>query len=245
MAKLHELLAAEVSVAGAYNVIATETDKVLSKPDMFTKVVTTVKHFDGADAHLDTSETKDATTSVDERIAYHLGRSFQSYFDLLASKDATNQLAKADVELDGKVFLTGVPATFLLTLESKIAELRKKFEAIPTLQPGVVWNEDATTNTFRSDPATTFKTQKSFSVISLAKATEKHAEQVEKVPVDKPVAKIERTTWSGMWTSTKKSETLARLDALLVAFKQARQRANCQEVVKVDVDKKIADFIRG
>lgn len=244
MPKLHELLAAEASVAGAYNSISEETLKVFGKPDHFMKQTTATSYFAEAEKNLDTFETKDSVTTVTERLNWQLGDAFKSYFDILAQKDATNQMAKADVELDGKVFLTGVPATYLLTLETKIGDLRKKFEAIPTLQPGPLWVEDAGEGKWRTAEAqVSFKTKKTIRPIILVAPTDKHPAQVEKISEDVPVAKIERTTWSGMWTSTEKSDLLARLDALLIALKQARQRANTQEVVKLQVGKRLSDYL--
>jgi len=244
MAKLHELLAAEASVAAAYNSISEETLKVFGKPDHFTKQTTAVSYFAEDEKNLNTFETKDSVTTVDERLDWQLGDAFRSYFDLLAQKDSTNQKAQADVELDGKVFLTGVPATYLLTLETKIGDLRKKFETIPTLQPGPLWIEDKNEGKWRTAEASvSFKTKKTIRPIILVGPTDKHPAQVEKISEDVAVAKIERTTWSGMWTSTQKSEVLARLDALLIALKQARQRANCQEVVKLPVAKRISEYL--
>lgn len=244
MAKLHELLAAESSVAAAYNAISEETLKVFGKPDHFLKVVASVSHFAEDERHLDVTETKDKVTTVDERMDYQFGRAFVSYFDLLAQKDRTNQEARADIIVNGAVLLKDAPATMLLTLETKLGDLRKKFEAIPTLQPGPVWVDDPAEAMWKTDePATSFRTRKTVRPIIMAPATDKHAAQVEKVNEDVPIAKIERTTWSGMWTSKQKHDALARLDALLVAIKKARQRANRVDIVPIEVGSTIASFL--
>ena len=111
MAKLHELLAVESSVSAAYNLVSDETQKVFGKPDHFTKQVTSTDYFNDEEKHLNTIETKDIITTVTDRLKWQLGDAFVKYVDLIASKDSTNQVAKADVELDGKILLTGMPAT--------------------------------------------------------------------------------------------------------------------------------------
>ena len=71
-------------------------------------------------------------------------------YDVIASKDATNQTAKADVILpDGTVLITGVSATTLLSLESKLQEARSVIEATPTLPSGIISNMDANEVLFR------------------------------------------------------------------------------------------------
>jgi hypothetical protein len=244
MAKLHELLAAESSVAAAYNTIAAETLKVFGKPDHFTKQTESISYFDEGDKKLDQSATKDNVTTVDERINYTFGRAFSSYIDLLAQKDRTNQTAKADVIVNGQVIIKDAPATSLLTLEARLGESRKQLEAIPTLQPGPVWIEDKSESMWKvEEPTVTFRTKKTMRPVVLVPATPQHPAQVEKIMEDVPVAKIEKVTWSGMWTSKQKSDALARLDALTVAVKKARQRANRADVVPVQVGGAIAKFI--
>lgn len=244
MPKLHELLAAESNLAAAYNAISEETLKVLGKPELFMKQTAIVTHFDESERHLDTSETKDSTTTVSERMSYNFGRAFTSYIDLLMQKDRTNQDARADVIVNGEVLLSGVPATALLTLEARLADARKKLEAAPTLQPGPVWVEDKSESMWKTEePSVSFRTRKTIRPIVLVQATKEHPAQVEKVAEDVPIARIERVTWSGMWTSKQKHDALARLDALVIAVKKARQRANRTDVVQMKAGEKIASFI--
>lgn len=244
MAKLHELLAAEGNVAATYNAIAEETLRVLARPTAFLRETVTVRHFDEAQRQLDTTEVTDNTTTVTDRLTYSLGKAFASYINLLLAKDRTNQEARADVMLNGQVFLADVPATALLTLETRLGGLRKAFESIPTLMAGPVWEWDADQSMYRTaTPTVTFRTKKTVRAVQLAPATDKHPAQVEKVPEDVAIASIERQGWSGMWTSRAKSDILARLDALLVAVKVARQRANRVDVVRLDAGARIASFL--
>ena len=79
--------------------------------------------------------------------------------------------------------------------------------------------------------------------VVLVLPTKEHPAQVEKIVEDVPVARIERTMWSGMWTSKKKQDILARLDVLIVSIKKARQRANRADLHPIKIGKIISQFL--
>jgi hypothetical protein len=244
MPKLHELLAAESNVAAAANAIAEETLKVLGRPEAFVRTVTKVAHFAEEDQKLDTVQSTEITTTVKQRLAYSLGRAWQKHVDLLVSKDATNQDAKADIVVGGQVLVYAVPATALLTLEKQLGAVRVQLEVAPTLPAGLPWRWDPAENLFvTEEPKVSFRTRKTVRPIVLTPATKEHPAQVQTITEDVPIAKIEQTQFSGMWTSAEKADTLARLDTLLVAVKKARQRANRTEVKQVPLGRALTEFI--
>jgi hypothetical protein len=245
MAKMHELLAAETNVNAVYNAMLEETLKVLEKPDHFTRVTAAKEFFDTSESHLNQTETKDMVTTVGDRLGYFFGRPFINMMDTSLQKDATNQIAKADLVVNGEVLLKEVPATALLAWESKFDALRRVLLKVPTLPPGPVWVEDDQEDGLwrTAEPQVTFTTKKTMKPVILHEATKEHPAQVEKVFEDVPVAKVTKTVWSGMWTSKKKMEALGRLDALLIAIKKARQRANRTDVVKIKAGNILSDFI--
>jgi hypothetical protein len=244
MAKMHELLAAEANLQGLWNGIREETLKVFDRPDAFTKLVTTKKHFEESNSHLDVTETKDLTTTVKDRLSYALTGAFVKHTDLQLQKDATNADAKADLVVGQTVIAKDIPATTLLHLEKELAQVRQMILKVPTLQAGPVWQKDENTGLYATAEAkVTFTTKKTVRPIVLVPATEHHPAQVDKVSEDIPIAKIEKHEWSGMLSSVEKAELLGRVDALLVATKKARQRANNVEVKKVRMGRSIADFI--
>lgn len=245
MAKMHELLAAETNVNAVYNAMLEETLKVLEKPDHFTRVVAAKEFFNTEESHLNQTETKDMVTTVTDRLGYFFGRPFINMMDTSLQKDATNQIAKADLVVNGEVLLKEVPATALLAWESKFDALRRVLLKVPTLPPGPVWEEDPNEdNLWRTkEPQVTFTTKKTMKPVILHEATKEHPAQVEKVFEDVPVAKVTKTVWSGMWTSSQKADALARLDTLLIAIKKARQRANRTEVLKPKAGQILANFI--
>lgn len=227
MAKMHELLAVESSVTANFQRDLEETLKVLSRPDVFQKQVAEKVFFAEEDQKLNVSETKDITTTVPERLTW-FSKAANSYFDVMLQKDRTNANAKADLALDdGTVLAKDLPATTLLSLESKLQEIRKVLVAAPTLPSGVVWEFNASEGLWQTkEPTITFQTKKTAKAVVLYEATKEHPAQVKEVFEDVPVAKITKNTYNGMITSAQKAEMLGRLDTLLKAVKQARQRAN-------------------
>lgn len=179
-----------------------------------------------------------------EYVAGHGAR----YLDVVAQKEATNQTAKADIVIDGNVLVADVPVTHLLTLETKLKELRQMYEAIPTLDPSVSWVQDPNSpkGVYKSQTASvSFRTEKKLMHKVLVDATDKHPAQIEKWSEDKPVARIETNKTSGMLSSVDKSALLARIDRLAEAVKRARQRANGAPIVEIKVGKTIFDYLHG
>jgi hypothetical protein len=232
MAKMHELLAVEASVLGNYNRDIQETHKVFERGDAFKREVTSKAYFDSADTKLNTTETKEITTTVDKRLSW-ISKSVTDLFDLVLQKDKTNQVANADIEVDGVVLVKNVPATTLLMLESRLQDLRKVLEAAPTLPSGQAWEFDSKEELYKAvEPVVSFSTKKTMKPVVLYAETDKHPAQVEKVFEDVPVAKVTKETYAGMITSADKAKLLSRLDAFLQAAKKARMRANSADAAK-------------
>ena len=250
MPKLHEVLAVESGLQTAAKKINEETIKTFGKKDEhFVETVTQLRHFAEEDSKLDVDEAKAMVTTVFDKLLYTVKPNVRA-LDAYMQKEATNQLAKADIEIDGKVISAGVPATVLLGLETKLTELRAVYEAIPTLAPGPTWEIDRDKRkeggVYRSmSPDVTFRTRKTVKPIVMAPATEHHPAQVQAISEDVPIAKITKQHWSGMITSGQKSDLLERLDQLLRAVKRARQRANATDVVKGSIGKELFDFIHA
>lgn len=250
MAKLHEILAVESGLQSAAKKINEETIKTFGKKDEhFVETVRTVAHFAEEDTKLDTTETKTMVTTVFDKLIYNTGPNVKA-LDAYFQKEATNQKATADLVVDDHPLATGVPATVLLGLETKLAELRTVYEAIPTLAPGPTWVPDMDRRkqggAYRSEhPDVTFRTKKTIRPLVMSPATEHHPAQIQAVPEDIPIAKITTQHWSGMITSAQKSDLLGRIDKLLRATKRARQRANSTEAEKGSIGKKLFDFIHA
>ena len=246
MAKMHELLSVESSVVSNYNRDFEETLKVFGRADLFTRTVTKKEYFDESDASkLNTTETKEITTTVSERLKW-FRKPVSKFFDFVLQKDLTNQKSTADIEVDGKVLASGIPATTLLMLETKLQDMRKVLNEVPTLPAGFIWETDAGQGLYRSkEPKITFSSKNTPKAVVLYEATKEHPAQVKEVNEAVPVAKVTVETYSGMLTSGQKADMLGRLDTLLQAVKKARQRANLVDVQKADIGETLVNYIYG
>lgn len=251
MAKLHEILAVEKGLQTVAKQTNQETIKTFNAKDAhFVGTVREIRHFDETDSKLNTDEFKDMVDTVFGKLVYNAGPNIKAW-DAYFQKEATNQKAAADIVIDDGgapvVLGAGVPATVLLGLETKLAELKAVYDAIPTLAPGPTWVVDTNrraTGVYRSEHAdVTFRTRKTVKPIIMAPATQQHPAQVQAIQEDLPVATITTQHWSGMITTAQKSELLGRIDRLLRAVKQARQRANATEAVKGAIGKVLFNFI--
>ena len=101
-------------------------------------------------------------------------------FDVTATKDWTNCVARADVVVDGTPLLRDVPVTYLLFLEKQLVDLHTFVKKLPVLD--AVRDLDTTTpsaDSFATEPVQTTRTKKVPRNHVKAEATEKHPAQVE------------------------------------------------------------------
>lgn len=150
--------------------------------------------------------------------------------DLLATKEAGNTLARADLVAAGTVLVKDVPVTTLLGLEKILIDMRTFITKLPTLDPSVAWVYSADAGVYRSDPVETTRTRKVLRNHVKAEATERHPAQVETYSED---------VIEGYWTTIRLSGAMPaddirrladRVDTLLAAVKVAREAANMTEV---------------
>lgn len=245
MGRLHELLAVEGDLEGTYRKITKETIANFSKhAERYFGGHQRIELFDAEDP-VETDVHKQLDDTVRAKLGYtteHIVR----YLDAVLQKEATNQLATANIVIDDVTIVENVPATMLLGLEKKLKDIRSVYEAIPTLKPGVSWVIDETQgeNIYRREhDDEKFRTKKVRKNHEVSPATDKHPAQMEVYTEDLKVARIVTTEWSGMISPAEKSAYLARIDKLSRAVKEARQRANRQEVVKTSVGRLLFAYV--
>jgi hypothetical protein len=247
MSKLHELLSVEGDLEGEYKKILDETKNTFSKKeDHFFGFVRKLVMFD-ENAPETPDEHKEMVTTVHDKLEYSKD-AITRYIDAVLQKESTNQIAVADLVIDGMTIAVGLPATFLLGLETKLKHIREMYETIPTIPPGIKWEHDPTKGDHvysMTYPEVKFKTEKIFKVQVLYEATDKHPAQVEKIPETKDVGRYEKYTWSGMMSPAEKSMVLGRIDKLIRAVKKARQRANSAEVMDRSIGEDLFRYING
>jgi hypothetical protein len=248
MGKMHELLAVEGDLQGTVKKLSAETMRTFSKSEGFLGQHRTLQMFDASQQEkVVADEYREMTTTVPAKLDY-LSKAIVKYFDAVLQKEATNQVAVADLVVDGTIMATGVPATFLLGMESRLKEFRNVLEVIPTLAPGIAWVKDETAGkgVYRIQNADEkLKTAKTFMHKVLYEATDRHPAQIEKWEEQVAVGKYVTTVQSGMCSPAEKSELLGRTDILIQAVKKARMKANMTEVVERKVGDKMFNFILG
>lgn len=155
-----------------------------------------------------------------------------------------NTVARADVKLEldsGDItLLAGVPATTLLELEKRLAEITNLLNMVPTLDPAKGFEPDTNKGVgfYQARKVNKTRTKKEKVVLVKYAATKEHPAQTELIDQDSPVGTVQEQEWSGLITPSEKSELLARVDILSRAVRQARSRAN---EVEIDTSKKIAN----
>lgn len=248
MSKLHEILAVESDLE--------ETSRKILE-EAFTTFVKKGNHFEGYHKTLKmldeersgeesgAEEHKAIVTTVPDKLDY-VRESLERYYNILLQKEATNQEAKADLEVDGLVIAKDLPATFLLGMENRLKKLRPMFEGVPTLDPGIDWvpDLDQGTHIYKSKhPERKQKQEKASEFVVVTESTPQHKAQYEKVTKNFVCGTYSTQYWSGKITPGQKSLYLRRLDKLIQSIKKARQRANTCEVVKREVGKEILDYL--
>lgn len=250
MGQLHEVLAVENELKNIAKKITEEGINTFSKkPDHFLGFHKTLKMFNDARSNEEAAagQHRELVTTVNDKLLYVAGHIIKA-LDATAQKESTNQLAKADVVINGKTVLKDVPATLLLTLEKEIKVIRDIYKAIPTLQPGIEWKLDteAGEGVYRTvRPEARAKTEKVFHFNEISPPTKEHKAQIREWNDDRPVGNYETTQVCSMISPGRKSVLLGRIEDLFQAVRKARSRANKQEIIDAHIGEKIFGYINS
>lgn len=244
MGKLHEVLAVENDLKNAVTKILGETISTFNKKQiLFNGFVRTYTPVDREDVETFEPEKKEIEYSVKEKLKYTL-KHFERFLNVVFQKECTNTKAKAEIKVDGRVLVSDIPATMLLALEKYLVELRKVFNVAPTLDVGKNWVSDGTAiDRFYAIEKPQYRTKKTMKPVVLHPATKEHPAQVEKVTEDIRAGQWDIKLFSACLTIKQKSDYLEKVDILIRAIKQARARANMEEVGKTKIAKIIFDYI--
>lgn len=244
---LHEILAVESSLSATSMKLLKEAQKTCGKDNLFTGHEKTHEIFNEENQHLvQPPEVVVVETNVKDVIEYALREGFAPFVNAVAQKDATNQVAKADIIIGDTVVASDVPGTTLLGLESKLNSILEVFTVLPTLAPGIQWVEDESKGEGIMRSATPQERQQEIRPKDwkeIVPPTEHHPAIIKEVETKEIIGKFIVQQFSGAISSAKKAEIIKRLQVLMHAVKQARQRANQTTVVHSDVGDKIANYL--
>lgn len=146
--------------------------------------------------------------------------------DITAIKDKTNCTAKADIEVDGEVILKDVPATYLLVIEHKLADLVAFARKLPVLDQSENWKKDDALGLWATEPAVSVRTKKVEEIQVIVPPTKEHPAQTAKFVKDVPEGNWSTVKYSGALQSDRVEAILERIEKLQRAVKSARAQAN-------------------
>ena len=172
-------------------------------------------------------------------------RAVAELFDVVATQDAANCQAKADVVVDGQPILREVPVTHLLFLEKQLVDLHTFVDKLPTLDPAERWTYDPNSGVYRSETFETTRTKKVPKNHIKYEATKEHPAQVEVFFEDVIVGTWSTTKFSGSVPADERRGMLERVRKLQEAVKFAREEANGLETVEKKTGQPVLEYIFG
>lgn len=241
MTKLHELIAVESDLKGEAQKTLGQLKSIVDHPQMFLGEIRSYEPLE-ENGEPFPSEVDDVSSTM-ATVLDLLSTSFGAWLDVSLQKEVSNVITQADVVVDGKVIFHELPAPALLNLESKLEELKNFYNLLPTLDVTKHWTFDESNEIHVSDPITSFRTKKVLRNHVKAEATKEHPAQVEVYTEDTRVGTWTKILRSGALTLKDKREKVARIENLLRAVKQARQRANDAEATLDKFSQKIFEYV--
>jgi hypothetical protein len=237
--KLNQIIAVEKGVKSGALRDLTDAHHALQKPALLAGISRTYqpKDEDGEVLPPEATRVQVKTEDVLRRTASVLTR----LFDVTATKDWANCVAKADVVVDGRTLLSDVPVAYLLFLEKQLVDLHTFVKKLPLLDAAESWSFEESADYWRTEQVRTIRTKKVPRNHVKAEATEKHPAQVEVYYEDVPVGYWTTVKFSGALPARRVNELVDRVEKLQQAVKFAREEANALEVT----DQRVGDAVFG
>lgn len=243
MAKLNQIIAVEKSVKSQSFQELTEAHQTLQKPALLAGISRSYRPKDEEGEQLPPESTRVQLKAQD--VIRDTVAALTRLFDVTATKDWANCVAKADVVVDGRTLLRQVPATYLLFLEKQLVDLHTFVKKLPVLDASESWTFDASTDAYATEPVQTLRTKKMPRNHVKAEATDKHPAQVEVYYEDVTIGYWRTVKFSGSLPAQRVNELLARVERLQEAVKFAREEANSIEVEDQKVGATFFDYLFG
>lgn len=239
MAKLNQIIAVSKGQKGRTQSRLTEAYHKIQKKDLLTGISRTYRPKD-EDGDRYPPESKQVNYTV-RRALTEVSEALTQLFDVVATQDDGNTMARADVVVDGTTVLSQLPATTLLFLEKQLTDLHTVVSKLPVLDPAQRWEYSDEADCYATEPTETVKTKKVPRNHIKYEATKEHPAQVETYNEDVVIGYWTKVDFSGAVPESVRNNLLARVEKLQDAVKLAREQANMQEVDQV----KIGDAVFG
>jgi len=242
--KLNQIIALTAGKKTRVQKEITEVYKNIQKNDLMLGITRTYTPLDVEHGEKLPPEKKFVQLRVKDAI-HTVKTEMSDLFDVVATQDWANTVAKADVKVDGAVLLAGAPVTYLLFLEKQLVDIHTFIEKLPTLDPAEKWHYSQDADCFASEPSTGIKTKKIMKSHVKYEATKEHPAQVDTYTEDVTVGHWNTVKFSGAIAAKEKNEMLERVRKVQDAVKCAREEANCAAVDHKKVGNPLLSFVFG
>lgn len=232
--KLNQVIAVTASKKDKTNTAITDLHQKSQKEALYEGLIRTY-HPDDAEGEKFPDERKDIVLRSADVLKSVQGE-WRELWDLIATQEFGNTVAKADIVVDGTAVVKDVPVGYMLFLEKQFDYVYKFVSALPTLDPAEQWEKDANANAYRSKfPKKSSKTAKDKKVVVKYDATEKHPAQTEIFDIDRKVGEWTATRFSGAISAEDKLRLMEKARKMREAVQVAREEANSTPVEHKEV----------
>jgi len=241
MPKLHEVIAARTArqkVLLDECVVLANTAK---KKELFTGLT---KSFDRTDD--DGAQYPPEEQHIRQRALSVIdagSKALTTLADLVLTNDVGNTQAQASIVVGGVVLAEEVPVTTLMYLEKWTAHLRDFVRALPVTDAVNAWSWNEDRGVWQSAEKQRVKTRKDQIPVVMYEATPEHPAQVEMVSRDVVEGFWKERLFSAALSPNARRAMLENVEALNVAVKTARERANTQEVDAKTIGEALLGFV--
>jgi hypothetical protein len=239
--RLNQIIAVEKDVKAKAHGDLAEAQHTVQKQALLTGISRTYQPKDDEGEQLPSESTRVQVRA--EEVLRDVASSLTRLFDVVATKDATNCVASADVMVDGTALLEAVPVTYLLFLEKQLSGIHSFLRQLPVLDAADSWSYNEPADAWATVPVGTTRTKKIPRNHVKAEATERHPAQVD-IYVEDVVAGYWTTTkFCGALPARRVKELLSRVETLLCAVKEAREEANTTQAVDRRAGEKVFGYL--
>jgi hypothetical protein len=239
--KLHQLLAIIQKTKTEAAKLKTAVYHLAQKRELFEGLSRSYTPKDD-DGFVYPAESKTVSITAQSLMVQFMEASRALFNDCFA-QDAANTTAIADVAIDGEIILRNAPVSFLLFLEKQVEDLRTFAKSLPEQDIAEEWHFDESRAVYVSAPRLTTKTKKTVKPIVLYEATKEHPAQVDKISEDVVEGTWTTLRFTGALPSSQIKLLLNRIDALDKAIVRARERANQEDVVLMEIAEPIFGYL--
>lgn len=241
MTKLNQILAISKGTKTTADRVVTDLYHALEKKPLFQGLSRTYEPLDETGDKLP-AEFVQPQLKADHVIGI-MTDALVRLFDVTATLDSTNCYAKADVRVDGRVIVEGLPVTYLLFLEKQLEHLSAFIKRLPALDPSQTWTYDPARGVYVTQPIGQTRTKKVPRNHVKYEATKEHPAQVEMFHEDVQVGLWTKVEFSGGLPADQITAYAKRLEKLRTAVKFAREEANSIEVLDRQVGADILAYL--